>query len=338
MKILVIGATGYIGSAVARALKQDGHAVTGLARSDTAAARLSAAGLASCPGDFREPESLSRAVESVDPDMVVVTASAGGGLGDAAAFSADRNAVLALASAMEGQDKALVFTSGSAVFGVFAAGERAEPAFPEDTALPLPREVFAPASAGVAARFADEHAQAIGARVEAERAVLAAAGVRGVVIRPGNVWGYGGSVDVPKYLELARATGVAPHWGSGGTTHGYVHLDDLVELYRLAITRGRSGGVYHAVAEEASQRELGLAIGRMLGVGARTESVSLERMDALGGVRGVRLSLNKRLSADRTRSELGWAPKRLGVVADVEFGSYAPPERRRGSDPRLWRA
>ena len=327
MKILVVGATGYIGSATARGLSEDGHAVTGLARSDRAAGRLAAAGLPSRPGDFRDPPSLVRAVEAIDPEVVVAIASAGGGLGDAAAFSADRDAVQALAAAMQGRGKTLVFTSGSAVFGVFAAGERAEPAFPEDTPLPLPRAVFAPASAGVADRFVEGHAVAIGARVEAERAVLAAPGVRGVVIRPGNVWGYGGSVDIPKYIELARAHGVAPHWGPGETTQGYVHLDDVVDLFRLAIGRGRPGGIYHAVSEEASQRAMGLAIGRMLGVGSRTDSVSLETMDALGGVRGVRLSLNKRLDADRTRAELGWAPKRLGVLADVEFGSYAAPPR-----------
>jgi len=323
MKVLVIGATGYIGSALARAFGEDGHAVTGLARTAAAAARLASAGLASAPGDFRDPPSLARAVNAVDPDVVVVVASAGGGLGDAAAFSADRNAVKALAAAMEGRGKTLVFTSGSAVFGVFAAGERADPAFPEDTALPLPRQVFAPASAGVGERFVEEHAVAIGARVEAERAVLEATGVRGVVIRPGNVWGYGGSVDIPKAIALARSNGVAPHWGAGGATQGYAHLDDVVDLYRLAIARGRPRGVYHAVSEEASQRDVGLAIGRMLGLGPRTESVSLDRMAALGGVRGVRLSMNKRLSAERTRAELGWTPTRLGVLADVESGSYA---------------
>jgi hypothetical protein len=50
-------------------------------------------------------------------------------------------------------------------------------------------------------------------------------------------------------------------------------------------------------------------------------------MAALGGVRGVRLSLNKRLSAERTRAELGWAPRRFGVLSDVESGSYALPGR-----------
>jgi nucleoside-diphosphate-sugar epimerase len=327
VKILLVGATGYIGSAVARAFRQDGHAVTGLVRSGAAAQRLHAAGLESQPGDFRDPPSLARAVEAIDPEAVAVIASAGGGLGDASAFSADRSAMQAIAAALQGRGKTLIFTSGSAVFGVFGGGERADPAFAEDAMLPLPRDVFAPASAGVADTIVNDHAVAIGARVEAERATLTAAGVRGIVVRPGNVWGYGGSVDVPKYIELARLNGVAPHWGAGGTTHGYVHLDDVVDLYRLAVARGRPGGIYHAVSEEASQRELALALGRMLGAGARTERVSLERMAELGGVRGVRLSINKRLSAERARAELGWSPKRLGVVADVEFGSYAPAPR-----------
>ena len=289
---------------------------------------LQAKGLASQAGDFRDPPSLAGAVTALDPDAVVVIAGAGGGLGDAAAFSADRNAAQALAAAMAGRGKTLVFTSGSAVFGVFAGGECADPAFPEDTPLPLPRAIFAPPSAGADERFVEDHQVAIGARVEAERAVLAATGVCEIIIRPGNVWGYGGSVDIPKSIELARAHGLAPHWGAGHARQGYVHLDDVVDLYRLAIARGRPGGIYHAASEEASQRELGLAVGRMLGLGARTESVSLERMSELGGVRGVRLSLNKRLSAERTKAELGWAPKRLGVLADVEFGSYAPSSHR----------
>ena len=190
-------------------------------------------------GDFRDPPSLARAVEAIDPEAVVIAASAGGALGDASAFSADRSAVQAMAAALQGRGKTLIFTSGSAVFGVLAGGERAGPAFAEDSALPLSRDVFAPASAGVAEPFASDHAIAIGARVEAERATLTAVGLRGIVVRPGNVWGYGGSVDVPICIELARANGVAPHWGTGATTHGYVHLDDVVDLYRLAVARGR---------------------------------------------------------------------------------------------------
>ena len=327
MKILIIGATGYIGSAVARALRNDGYDVSGLARSDASAARLREDRIRAVPGDMQTPATLLGAVRTAEPDIVLVAASAGGGAGDTKAFSADRDAILALTAGLEGRGKSLIFTSGSAVFGVFADGERADPAFDEATPLPLPRALFAAPSPNLPEAFATDLEEAVAARVQAERAVLTAAGVRGIVIRPGNVWGYGGSVDIPKAIEIARANGAAPYWGRGESLQGYVHLDDVVDLYRLAIASGRTGGVYHAVTEEVRQRDLAAAISRLTGAGDRTESMSLQRLHALGGTRGARLSVNKRLSADRTRTELRWSPVRADVLRDVEFGSYARGDR-----------
>ena len=323
MKILVIGATGYIGSAIARGLRKDGHDVSGLARSAASAARLRDDRIRAVRGDLLEPAALPDAVQSAEPDVVLVAASAGGGAGDTKAFSADRDAILALVAGLEGRGKTLIFTSGSAVFGVFADGERADPAFDETTTLPLPRELFAAPSPSLTDAFATDLQDAVAARVQAERTVLSAPGVRGMVIRPANVWGYGGSVDLPKAIEIARANGAAPYWGRGESLQGYVHLDDVVDLYRLAIARGRTGGVYHAVTEEVRQRDLAATISRLIGAGDHTQSVPLERMHALGGTRGVRLSINKRLSADRTHAELRWSPVRADVLRDVEFGSYA---------------
>ena len=67
---------------------------------------------------------------------------------------------------------------------------------------------------------------------------------------------------------------------------------------------------YHAAGEEISQRNLGRAISRMIGAGDGADSVALERMHELGGTRGLPLSINKRLSADRTHAEFGWSPAR----------------------------
>ena len=323
MKILIIGATGYIGSAVALALRNDGYDVSGLARSDASAGRLRDDRIRAVRGDMQEPATLLDAVQTAEPDVVLVVASAGGGAGDTKAFSADRDAILALAAGLEGRGKTLIFTSGSAVFGVFADGERADPAFDETTSLPLPRALFAAPSSGLPDAFATDLQDAVAARVQAERTVLSAPGVRGMIIRPGNVWGHGGSVDIPKAIEIALANGAAPYWGSGESLQGYVHLDDVVDLYRSAIAHGRTGGVYHAVTEEIRQRDLAATISRLIGAGDRTESVTLQRMHAIGGARGVRLSVNKRLSADRTGSELRWSPVRADVLRDVEFGSYA---------------
>ena len=59
MKILVTGATGFIGAAVARQLSQQHHEVLALSRSDAAAAKLRVAGLTPVAGDFAVPASLA---------------------------------------------------------------------------------------------------------------------------------------------------------------------------------------------------------------------------------------------------------------------------------------
>ena len=74
-------------------------------------------------------------------------------------------------------------------------------------------------------------------RVETETAVLKAAGVRGIAIRPGLVYGEGKGYDLPNLIALARTPSAAPHLGAGGVRQGYVHIDDLVELYVQALER-----------------------------------------------------------------------------------------------------
>src|SRR5256885_4277974 len=98
MKILVTGATGFIGAAVARRLSQQGHEVLALSRSDAAAAKLRAAGLTPVAGDFADPSSLIAPAAQVD--AVVSTASIGQVEGSPDAFAKDRDAVAVLTQAL----------------------------------------------------------------------------------------------------------------------------------------------------------------------------------------------------------------------------------------------
>jgi uncharacterized protein YbjT (DUF2867 family) len=147
MKILVTGATGFIGAAVARKLSQQGHEVLALSRSDAAAAKLRAAGLSPVAGDFSVPASL--AASAARMDAIVSTASIGQVEGTPDSFTKDRDAVAVMTKALGDLGKPIIFTSGSAIFGVFTKGEASPTIFDEDHPVPLPPSVFAPPEAEV---------------------------------------------------------------------------------------------------------------------------------------------------------------------------------------------
>ena len=321
MKILVTGATGFIGAAVARRLSQQGHQVLALSRSDAAAAKLRAAGLTPVAGDFANPASLAAPAAQVD--AIVSTASIGQVEGSPDAFAKDRDAVAAMTRALGDSGKPLIFTSGSAIFGVFTKGEASSTIFDEDHPAPLPASVFAPPQAEVPPPFIGAFGGAMAPRAETETAVLRAGGVRGIVIRPGLVYGHGGGYDLPNLIALARKHGTAPHLGAGAVRQGYVHIDDLVELYVLALERAAAGTMLHAVTDEIALGDLAVAVSRLVGAAGRTEALSLMEMYARGGGGGVSLSLNKRLASRKTQAILGWAPTRYDILKDVEDGSYA---------------
>src|SRR5512139_3474586 len=121
MSVLVIGATGCIGRAVARELVVNSYRVFGLVRSDQAKARLPYA-VIGVKGDIRRPEEWERAVEQCD---VVVNTSfpddlAPPGPKDRAAAQAEAEAYAAILDRffdfMNRRKKLLVHTFGALLY------------------------------------------------------------------------------------------------------------------------------------------------------------------------------------------------------------------------------
>src|SRR5258705_8337933 len=206
-----------------------------LSRSDAAAAKLRAAGLTPIAGDFANPASLAAPASQVD--AVVSTASIGQVEGTPDSFAQDRDAVTVMTKALGDSGKPIIFTSGSAILEAFTKGEASPTIFAEDHPVPRPASVFAPPEAEIPPPFIDAFGGAMAPRAETETTVLKAPGVRGIVIRPGLVYGEGKGYDLPNLIALAKKHGTAPQLEAGGVRQGYVHIDDLVGLYVLALER-----------------------------------------------------------------------------------------------------
>lgn len=287
MRVFVTGATGYVGRPVAEALRAAGHDVLGLARSEEAARRLEAAGCTALRGSLADADVLARGARETDATLH----AAATGAADQA--EVDTGAVNALLDALAGSGKPFVYTSGIWVLG--ATGD------------------------AVAGDDAPANAAAIVAwRPGVERTVVdaAARGVHGVVLRPGVVYGRGGGTP-GGFLASGRKKGVVRYVGDGAQRWPLVHVDDLADLYVLALA-APAGTVLNAAGPSVPARAVAEAAARA--TGARTESWPLEDARARLGVYADALALDQRVSAERARA-LGWTPSRPSVLDELARAS-----------------
>lgn len=287
MKVFVLGATGFIGGAVSRHLLAGGHAVTGLARSEAAAARLAAAGIAPVIGDLEA--GLADAVAVADTVDAVIFAPQ-------LLLEPEHQAVSAFLDRLAGGGKTFIFTSGTGVLGQRTFGAWSQDSFAED-------QPFTPA-------------KTLMRRVETENLVRAAVerGVRGIVLRPPLIWGPGDHGHVAMIYESVAKTGAACYVGAGLNCYSNVHIDDLARLYALALEKGTPGALYHGVAGEIPNRWIAEAVARDLGCDARSLSVD-EAFEIYGKFATlIVMGASSRSRSPRARDELGWVPEKFDML------------------------
>ncbi len=291
MRILVTGASGWIGRALLPELRNAGHQVLGLARSQAAATTIAAAGADVLRGDLDDLDALRAG--AAECDGVIHLAFMHDVTQFDAAIRTDLRTIETFATVLEGTGKALVVTSGTPALAAGRVATEHDWPTPDDSGA----------------------ARASNARATVE---LAARGIRASVVRiPRSAHGAGDRGLVAQLVGLARKRGHAGYVGDGSCRWPAVHVLDAAHLYRLAVERAPAGSVLHAVGDEGvPTRDIAAAIARHLNV--PTGPAPMEEFGFLGPI----LAADQPASSQLTRELLGWQPIRPRLLDDLEHNHY----------------
>jgi nucleoside-diphosphate-sugar epimerase len=292
MKVFVTGATGFIGSAIVPELLKAGHKVVGLARSDQAAKSLAALGAGVHHGSLEDLESLRSGAAASDGVIHAAFIHDFANYGPAA--EKDQRAIETLGSALSGSRRPLVVTSGTLL--VQRQNELATEEDPPVSTFPR--------------------------KSEDACASLSTHGVNASVLRlPPSVHGDGDHGFVPRLISIAREKGVSAYVGDGANRWPAVHRLDAAHLYRLVLEKGSAGANYHAVGDQGIPfRDIAAAIGRRLNVPVVSKSPeeAAAHFDWLAHF----VAIDCPASCAKTQQQLGWRPTHVGLIADLDHGTY----------------
>lgn len=318
---LVTGATGFVGSAVARALLAHGHPVRVLVRQGSDRRNLAGLPVEIAAGDLTVPESLARAVAGCrfvfhvaadyrlwvpDPATMLRT-------------NVEGTRALMRAALAVGVER-VVYTSSVAALGLTGDGT------PADETTPVSEEAIV----GAYKRSKYLAEQAVLELVRAE-------GLPAVIVNPTAPVGPRDIKPTPTGRMIAdAASGRIPAYIDTGLN--IVHVDDVAEGHLLALERGRIGEKYILGGEDLTLSALLALVAEL--AGRRPPWVRLSESvlwpvavasEGLARVAGIAPLV--------TRDHLRMARKKMffsSAKARAELGYTARPARQAVADAIAW--
>lgn len=291
MKVVLTGATGFIGSHILTELQEHGHEVTALVRDSSQASVVTGNGAIPAVVDLYDRPAVVQLLSNAD--AAIHTASPG----DATSANLDAAVVDAALEAFAGSGKPFLDISGEWIYG-------SNPSISEESPIDAP--------------------PLVAWKEPIESRVLAAADMRGVVIVSSTAYGDGAGGIPGLLLNSPRdGEGNLIMIGSGQQRWSTVHVVDLADFFRRALeddgARGRyiiGDGLTPTVAE------LTEAAAVAVGAPGAVPGSEDEARKRLGDYLAEVLLLDQRTVAARARTELDWAPSQPGLVDELREGSY----------------
>ncbi|KAJ7160314.1 hypothetical protein C8R46DRAFT_1001522 [Mycena filopes] len=214
MKVLVLGATGFIGFPAAQALARAGHTVYGLARTQAKGKILAAEEIVPVLGDV-DSDAWITLIATLD-----VILDAVGGPQQASLARTMFERVTKAVGDLRPTDAPLlsyIYTSGTWVHG-----DSRTDIVTDTTPILRPAELVA-------------------WRPAIEQLVVRSSAVNGIVVRPALLYGRAASLLAPLFESASQGRVVWP--GTPGGRYAVIHVDDLADLYvRVAEKASLVGG------------------------------------------------------------------------------------------------
>ena len=294
MRVLVTGASGFIGGPSCAALAARGHEVVALVRRPGS----EPAGTRAVIGDLTDAAALAAAFVQAAPEAVLhLAAETGAQRSETKLAAANVAGITHLIAACRAVDPPprVVFVS------TVVTGDGHGRLLTEDE--PLPVETAYGRS-----------------KQEGERMLLAS-GLDVCVVRPCHVYGPGGWY-AHEIIARLRQPGRLAIVGRGDNAWDMIHVEDLAVACALAVEQGVPGEVYHCADDTpTTYREFVERTARALGVG-RPHSIPAAIARIVAGDGPVRtVTRSGRTSNAKLKAQLGWAPRfpdsREGIPAVV---------------------
>lgn len=281
MRVLVTGASGFVGGAVCAELRARDHEAIALVRRPGS----EPAGTTAISGDLSDTDKLASAISTAQPDTVIHLAAEIATQRDPAKIdevNVRGTQRLLDACRAAGADK-FVFVS------TVVTGDAGGAVLHEDSDLPVQTTY--------------------GRSKQQGEQLVRESGLHSVIIRPSHVYGPGGwyAEEIVKRLKQPGRFAVI---GSGENWWDVVRVEDVAAACVQAAERAPSGAVYHVVDDEPiTQYDFIALTASALKTGPpRRVPVWLARLVAgEGPIRAVVRSAKS--SNKRLRQELGWEPR-----------------------------
>ncbi|MDX6667769.1 MAG: hypothetical protein QOK04_1149 [Solirubrobacteraceae bacterium] len=281
MKVLVTGASGFLGGIVCEQLREHDHDVAALVRRPGS----EPAGTRAVAGDLGDADSLRAALGGERPEAVVHLA---------AEIASQRDANRVHEVNVEGTRRLLeACTTGDGPRFVFAStvvtGDAKGELLDEDASLPVETPYGR-------------------SKQEGERLVRES-GLDGVIIRPSHVYGPGGWYE-EEFVKRLRQPGRFVVIGRGENWWDVVRVEDVASAFVAAVERAPAGAVYHVVDDEPIRLYDFVALtADAMGVGSPRRIPAVVARLVAGRHAVTAVVRSARSSNARVKQELGWEPR-----------------------------